>query len=254
VDIDPMLLNGVTDALLTGDPTPADRALLAEIIHVVNAGFAKVRERYAQWRLDKGSASPSLPQSLSIVSHYRSFDRQARIVRDQLDPNLRSASTDQEIEAALRRILTTRSMPGFSRHHWGTDIDIVSVKRSDWQPNRRLAPLIPFIRAVATEHGFFTPYSAGTGSPRFEGFPRPSQPHHDEEPWHLSYWPIANHIQQEWTERFQGPALVDLLARVAPQIRGPVSQETMERVLEKLDLLSYQTNIAAPPPRAEHGP
>jgi LAS superfamily LD-carboxypeptidase LdcB len=92
-------------------------------------------------------------------------------------------------EALVRSILMWSALPGASRHHWGTEIDVVD--RTALQPGCKPA-LVPqeyaaggvFERLGAwlprhcPDHGFFLPYDQDRGGVR-------------PEPWHLSYAPVS---------------------------------------------------------------
>ena len=80
-----------------------------------------------------------------------------------------------------REILSASAAPGLSRHHWGTDVDILGLNpvhfreggahHGDWQ----------WLDDQALDFGFFQPYQ---GQP-------PERRAHMEERWHWSYFPIA---------------------------------------------------------------
>lgn len=242
----------VSLALLTGaPPPPADRSLLEAVVARVAASFDDLDRSYRQeWRPAHVRAHPGLPATLTRHSHTRSFAHQAAIVRAQLQ-SLGPASTEAEVRGAVERVLETRSMPGFSRHHWGTDVDVVSAERSLWRAGGPLAPLAAFLALEGPRFGFFRPYvsatAPATGGPARGGFPHPGRPHYQDEPWHLSYWPVADALQEQWVGRVRGRVLSHVLVRVAATVRGGVPQPTMERVLGAMSLPSYHTNVAAAP-------
>lgn len=75
-------------------------------------------------------------------------------------------------------ILQYSLMPGTSRHHWGTDLDINSDEKSYWKKNPGLAEH-KWLRENAATYGFAQPYTAGrTGGCH-------------EEKWHWSYTPLS---------------------------------------------------------------
>jgi len=98
--------------------------------------------------------------------------------------------------------------------------------------------VIPFLRDEAPKFGFFHPYSSG--------WPRPADPHYQEEPWHISYAPIANVLQEQWASRFTGAALDGLISQTAQAIarRRRIPPAIMESALRGLALEHYQTNVA----------
>ena len=135
--------------------------------------------------------------------------------------------------------MQTISLPGFSRHAWGTEIDVFSPNRTHWSGNGRFVPVIPFLESEAPKFGFFHPYS--------DLRPQPGLPHYENEPWHISYWPITNTLQQEWESRFTGQVLNNLITETARVIRGSIGQSRMEAILRGIGLENFQTNVAPSP-------
>lgn len=81
-------------------------------------------------------------------------------------------------EAAVHR-LRTSTVPGLSRHHWGTDLDITSVTESNWTTPKYLK-LSAWLECHAPYYGFFKAFTDD-----------PSRGGHKHEPWHYSYLPIS---------------------------------------------------------------
>lgn len=130
---------------------------------------------------------------LQIVSSYRSFERQSQIWQNKwsgkaalLDPNEKPLDinllSDNE---KLNAILTWSALPGASRHHWGTDLDVydkhsVVLANHDFQlvcSEYDIGPckkLNDWLSQHASQFGFYRPYAKYTG-----GIAR--------EPWHLSH-------------------------------------------------------------------
>jgi LAS superfamily LD-carboxypeptidase LdcB len=166
---------------------------------------------------------------LRIVSGFRSFARQAEIwnakasgMRPVLDASERPLDISglSDIEK-LMAILRWSALPGASRHHWGTDADIVdAAAMSDgYQVQLRIdecrgrGPFAPMHRWLDQRieqngaFGFFRPYT-GVGCSVAP------------EPWHLSYAPLARQCQQALdparlclAHREMGIALCDAIAR-----------------------------------------
>jgi zinc D-Ala-D-Ala carboxypeptidase len=82
-------------------------------------------------------------------------------------------------------ILRYSSMPGTSRHHWGTDVDLNSLNNSYFQHGKGKI-LYHWLRKNAHRFGFCQPYSAG----RSRGY--------YEERWHWSYIPLAKKFHHTW--------------------------------------------------------
>ena len=82
------------------------------------------------------------------------------------------------------KILEYSSMPGTSRHHWGTDIDLNSFSNSYFEKGVGKL-LYDWMLKNATSYGFCQPYTA-------KG---PSRPHgYNEEKWHWTYQPLGSKI------------------------------------------------------------
>ena len=255
-DADALLTKSVTNTFLSGQDTPADVQLRDAISNLVKRRFDDMNAFYSGvWFASQPAAiRGSLPPALSIVAStgVRDFSRQAGIVDTELKKTLTATSSESDIEKAILKVMETRSMPGFSRHHWGTDMDLVSAERTDWNPTTgRFRNLIPFLQEHAFRFGFFHPYTAGYtrsgGQPTQAGFPTPTALHYLEEPWHVSYWPISNVLQRLWLQAFTGPLLTNLIAETARAVRGSVPEATMAKVLAKIGLTSFQSNVAPSP-------
>jgi len=144
------------------------------------------------------SAASRAGLALSALSAFRDFERQLllwnekfRGLRPLLDRDARPLDVSQmSDEDIVRAILHWSALPGASRHHWGTEIDVIDLRA---QPAGRGAQLLPAdfaltgpyarLDAWLSEHaarfGFFRPYDQDRGG---------VQP----EPWHLSYAPLAH--------------------------------------------------------------
>lgn len=123
---------------------------------------------------------------LRIISATRNFEVQKGIweakwsgSRQVSGQNL-SRSLPNPAERALK-ILEYSSMPGTSRHHWGTDIDLNALDNSHFEKGAGLKTY-EWLMVNANKYGFCQPYSP-KGSERPDGY--------NEEKWHWSYLPIA---------------------------------------------------------------
>lgn len=125
---------------------------------------------------------------LYSVSSYRSFDHQMGIWNRKYKQYRKEGSSP---EKAIQRIIEFSTLPGSSRHHWGTDLDISDQAK----PAPEISPLIAshffekdgiyhdlyqWMLAHAHEYGFYMPY---TNDPNRQGFAY--------EPWHWSYAPLS---------------------------------------------------------------
>ncbi len=131
------------------------------------------------------------------VSSFRDFDRQLAIwnakfrgerpLLDRASRSLEASSLapSQRVEA----ILWWSALPGASRHHWGSDLDVIDRAALPAGEAPQLVPAEfaaggPFTRldgwlaANMARFGFFRPYVAERGGV-------------SPEPWHLSFAPVA---------------------------------------------------------------
>ena len=75
-------------------------------------------------------------------------------------------------------------MPGTSRHHWGTDIDLNSFENSWFESGEGLV-VYNFLVENAEKFGFCQPYTP-KGESRPNGY--------EEEKWHWSYMPVSGRL------------------------------------------------------------
>jgi LAS superfamily LD-carboxypeptidase LdcB len=114
---------------------------------------------------------------LIIRSATRNFDYQKRIWERKWRAQKKSRSAINK----ARNILKLSSMPGSSRHHWGTEIDL-NAFRNDWFDHDQGLKLFRWMNANASKYGFHRPYTK-KDSERPTGY--------NEERWHWSYTPLS---------------------------------------------------------------
>jgi LAS superfamily LD-carboxypeptidase LdcB len=197
----------------------------------VLAAFGEMRRVAAQHGID-----------LVAASSYRDFQRQAHIWNAKFrgerplldgDGNVLKRET-MGTDATIDAILRWSALPGASRHHWGTDLDVIDRAALPGGYQARLVPqefvpgavfghLEAWLSANAADFGFFRPYRVDRGG---------VQP----EPWHLSWSPIAIAA----LEALSVDALRDALANS--------SIEARDRVLERLPELHERFVLAVDQP------
>lgn len=102
-------------------------------------------------------------------------------------------------ERALK-ILEFSSMPGTSRHHWGTDIDINALTDAYFLQGKGKKEYA-WLVANAQHFGFYQPYTR-KGSQRPNGY--------EEEKWHWSYLPLAQPFLKKYQERISLDQIANL--------------------------------------------
>lgn len=117
---------------------------------------------------------------LIITSGHRTFIEQACEWELRWNNPGEEIFFNNDLEKA-RFVLQYRSMPGTSRHHWGTDIDLNSFRLSYYQTEKG-EKIYAWLKENANKYGFYQPYTT-FGTNRDSGY--------QEEIWHWSYLPIA---------------------------------------------------------------
>ncbi len=235
-------------ALLTGrDDREIDRASLEQPVH---------RELVAAW-LQLVDDARQAGFDLAIASGYRDYQRQLTIWNGKVSgerPVFDAAGNAIELAALedwqrAQAILRWSALPGASRHHWGTDIDIydraavpehyrVQLAPTEVEVGGPFAPLHRWLDeriACDANYGFFRPYQRDSGGVA-------------PERWHLSYAPTAVRYQCQLRAR----ALLDELDGSALALRDTVRQHwptIYQRyiwVAAELYPVAYRAQLLAP--------
>ncbi|CAI2463656.1 M15 family metallopeptidase [Serratia proteamaculans] len=138
---------------------------------------------------------------LQPASTFRDFDRQQAIwngkfcgQRPVLDKDSRPIDiTPLSAAERCEAILRWSALPGASRHHWGSDLDVydpsllpagqkLQLEPWEYQHGGYFYPLNQWMTAHMAEFGFYRPFTEeGDGVA--------------VEPWHLSYRPLAREAE-----------------------------------------------------------
>ena len=169
---------------------------------------------------------------LEIVSATRNFDRQKSIWEAKwsgarlLEGREKAPDVYPDPKDRALAILRWSSMPGTSRHHWGTDIDINQLNNTYFASGKGLQEY-EWLTTHAHEYGFCQPYS-----PKGEGL-RPYG--YNEEKWHWSYEPVARQLTQlaatqlhdNQIDGFKGAEAATQIGIVAKYVLG-VSEDCLQ--------------------------
>ena len=139
---------------------------------------------------------------LEVASGFRGFDRQLAIWNNKykgLTPVKNLANEQIELSTLtdlekLKAILLYSALPGASRHHWGTDIDVyapnllkddqkLQLENWEYEENGPFHQLSLWLNANAESFGFYFPYDKYRGGIA-------------SEPWHLSFKSLADRYSQ----------------------------------------------------------
>ncbi len=135
---------------------------------------------------------------LKIVSAFRSFAHQKSIWEAKWTGKRKVGGTQLNIalpepEARAKKILTYSSMPGCSRHHWGTDIDLNALENVYFEHGVGLR-IYNWLQTHAADFGFCQVYSDKKNSGR-KGY--------EEERWHWSYMPLASMYLDQYNKKIE---------------------------------------------------
>lgn len=112
-----------------------------------------------------------------IISGTRNFAHQKRIWDWKWNEKYKSFSDIEKI----KKILEFSSMPGTSRHHWGTDIDINSLENSYFEKGKGKVEYDWLIKN-APKFGFYQVYTSKKNG----------RTGYNEEKWHWSYVSLSS--------------------------------------------------------------
>lgn len=133
---------------------------------------------------------------LTIVSATRNFESQKYIWERKWSgktlvegKNLTKSVSDPVERAKI--ILRFSSMPGTSRHHWGTDIDLNALN-NDYFLKGEGKKTYTWLKENASDFGFCQTYTPKNST-------RPSG--YEEEKWHWSYLPLARPFLVQYTQK-----------------------------------------------------
>ena len=165
-----------------GNPDIVGDSYTTKMHRETAVAFQKMKTAAAQHSID-----------IELVSSYRSFQRQKEIFEGKFQ---RFTAQGLAPEAAIEKIIEYSTIPGTSRHHWGTDIDIID--RSASRPDSVLQPqhfhgegpfckLKEWLDENSESFGFFEVYTDALNRKGFK-----------YEPWHFSYAPVSIPMLKEY--------------------------------------------------------
>lgn len=115
--------------------------------------------------------------NLVILSATRTFNAQKNIWEKKwIRDDYKKFSPAQRV----KEIMKYSSMPGTSRHHWGTDIDINSLENNYFN-SQEGKKVYDWMVKNASKFGYFQTYTSKVNG----------RTGYEEEKWHWSYMPIA---------------------------------------------------------------
>ncbi|MFN0276848.1 MAG: M15 family metallopeptidase [Chitinophagales bacterium] len=125
--------------------------------------------------------------NMKIISATRTFTEQQWIWDDKWEKRKNQYKTDKDL---ANSILEYSAMPGTSRHHWGTDIDLNSQNPS-YYTTETGKKFYNWMLKHADAYGFCQTYDEKVN--RTSGY--------KEEKWHWSFYPISNALLKFYEQK-----------------------------------------------------
>ena len=153
----------------------------------------KLRKEAHEAFLKMKAAASKSGFEIKVVSSYRNYAHQNRIWERKYKKFTAEGLSPKE---AINKIVEYSTIPGTSRHHWGTDLDIVDgnaiqpkslLLAENFEGNGPFCKFKEWMDANANSFGFFLVY---TDKENRKGF--------KYEPWHYSYAPLSISMLKEY--------------------------------------------------------
>ena len=178
------------------DPLKDSDFIEIDIQYADRPGQLLHKETYAAF-IRMYEAAEKAGIKLIIKSATRNFSAQKAIWEGKwngqrlLEGNINAAKKIPDPVQRALKILEYSSMPGTSRHHWGTDIDFNAFVNSYFEKGQGKKEY-EWLVANAATFGFCQPYTP-KGTARPDGY--------NEEKWHWSYLPLAKRLSDQYKIR-----------------------------------------------------
>lgn len=127
------------------------------------------------------------------VSGYRSYYRQKHIYQEKY----RNMKAQTPVCHKVENIIQKTAIPGTSRHHWGTEIDVIDLYgdynihdpliQKNYRQGGTFQYLNYWLEENAAKYGFYVSYTADENRCGF-----------DYEPWHLSFKELARPMLRDF--------------------------------------------------------
>ena len=163
--------------------------------------------------------------SITAVSSYRSFARQKAIFERKY---MRFTQNDGLTpQAAFEKIIEYSTIPGTSRHHWGTEIDIIDGSKprvgdvlveEKFHANGPYVKLKKWMDFNANDYGFYLVY---TNDHNRKGF--------NYEPWHYSF----KELSKPMLDTYLRHDLKSVLREANFKGAALLSEDLIERYIEE---------------------
>lgn len=132
---------------------------------------------------------------IKVVSGFRSYERQRAIWNRKYKANRQAGLSPEE---NIQKIIEYSTLPGTSRHHWGTEIDIIDgtiesqgdvLLAEKFHEGGPYEPLHIWLEENAATFGFICAYPDQLQRTGF-----------NYEPWHYSYAPLSRPLYRAYLD------------------------------------------------------
>ena len=132
--------------------------------------------------------------NIHVISSYRDFDYQKGIWNRKFNSNSKNLTPEKNIS----KIIGYSTIPGTSRHHWGTDLDIIHsvngipndpLNEKHFNKGGSMEKFKEWLDQNSEKFGFYLVY---TNNPKRKGF--------KYEPWHFTYKPLSQKMLQQYNK------------------------------------------------------
>ena len=156
-----------------------------------NEYFLRIEAHEAFCQMQQHALKDSI--KLYVASSYRGFEHQKKLWNKKFKKALDEGLSQQQ---ALARCMEFSAIPGTSRHHWGTEVDLIDIYRpvlekpleqKEFAAGGNFEKLYQWLQLHANEYGFYAIYD---DNPARKGF--------HFEPWHYSFLPLASKFHVEY--------------------------------------------------------
>lgn len=200
-----IILAGVFNLTVSSAQEVDKKYLLGQFDEAKDSRFVKLSQEYARGsavgkflRIETYESFVKMAEAakkdsvyLFIISATRNFTAQKNIWENKWEGRTlvegKDLTTVADHKIKARLILLYSSMPGTSRHHWGTDMDLNAFDNSYFSTGSGLK-IYQWLQTHAADFGFCQPYTSKTSG----------RTGYEEEKWHWSYLQLSHNFLEEY--------------------------------------------------------
>ncbi len=160
-----------------------DMLIGKEKIKLYGKGYKMQKEAYLA--LEKMRKEALVKEvRIHVISAYRSFEHQNRIWSRKFK---KFKAQGYSVKEAINKVKEYSAIPGTSRHHWGTDVDLVDYNKKFLNNKAIHSKYVTWMEENAHKYGFYRVYTSNkfrTG--------------YNYESWHYSYRNISKFMLEDY--------------------------------------------------------